>query len=119
MNITGKTYTIDAAGRTLGRVASEAAKALMGKTSAQYTPHIRSIVHVSIINASKVRSTERKRVQTFYTSYSGYPGGLKRESLQALQKRKGSSEILRRAVRRMMPRNTMLVGRMKNLTISE
>lgn len=119
MASTTKTYTIDASGRTVGRIASEAAKALMGKTSAQYTPHIRSDVKVSIINASKVYSRERKLVQTFHTSYSGYPGGLKRESLQALGKRKGNSEILRRAVRRMLPRNTMLTARLKNLTISE
>jgi len=76
-------YTIDAAGKTLGRVASEAAKALMGKT------------------------------------YSGYPGGQQLESYKMLSSRRGAGEPLRRAVKRMLPRNTFLTDRLKNLLISE
>lgn len=114
-----KTYTIDAAGKTLGRVAAEAAKALMGKTSADYTPHIRSNVEVSVVNAGKLYTREKKRVQKIYTTYSGYPGGLKSESLASLNARKGKGEAIRRAVKRMLPRNTMLVGRMKNLLITD
>lgn len=110
---------IDAAGKRLGRVASEAAKALMGKTSASYTPHVLSNVRVEISNASKLHMTEKKRQQKIYTTYSGYPGGLKRESLSNLNVRKGHGEALRRAVRRMLPRNTMLTARLKNLHISD
>lgn len=113
-----KTYTIDAAGRTLGRVAAEAAKALMGKMSADYTPNILSDVQVTVMNASKIYTRERKRVQKTYTTYSGYPGGLKRESLQKLNERKGHGEAVRRAVQKMLPRNTMLTKRMKNLTVN-
>lgn len=113
------TYTIDAAGKTLGRVASEAAKALMGKMRADYTPHKRSLVKVSITNADKLYVREKKRTATVYTTYSGYPGGLKKETLAALITRKGKSEALRRAVTRMLPRNTMRVGRLKNLTITD
>jgi large subunit ribosomal protein L13 len=58
-----KTFTIDASGRTLGRVASEAAKMLMGKTSPDYTPHIRSDVKVTVVNASKIYTRERKKRQ--------------------------------------------------------
>lgn len=114
-----KTYKIDAAGKSLGRVATEAAKALMGKTSADYTPHVRSDVKVSVQNAGKVYTRERKQLQKIYTSYSGYPGGFKKESLSSLNARKGKGEAIRRAVKRMLPRNTMLTPRMKNLTITE
>ncbi|MBI5644966.1 50S ribosomal protein L13 [Candidatus Kaiserbacteria bacterium] len=112
-----KTFTIDAAGRSLGRVASEAAKALMGKSSADYTPNKRSEVSVTVTNASKMHRRERKRIQKIYTTYSGYPGGLKRESLASLDARK-PGEALRRAVSRMLPRNTMHTARMKKLTVT-
>ena len=111
-------YTIDATGKSLGRVASEAAKALMGKMRADYTPNKNSGVKVSVANVAKLYTREKKRVQKIYTSYSGYPGGMKRESLASLNARK-PGEALKRAVKRMLPRNTMLVARLKNLTISE
>lgn len=112
-------YTIDAAGKTLGRVASEAAKALMGKTRADYVPHVRSEVKVSVVNASKLYTREKKRKTKTYVSYSGYPGGLKKETLAMLNARMGKGEAVRRAVSRMLPRNTMRTARMKNLSVSE
>ena len=116
---TQRKYSIDAAGKALGRVASEAAKALMGKTHASYTPHIRSDVKVEITNASKLHMSAKKRLQKIYTRYTGYPGGLRRESLGSLRGRSGASAALRHAVKGMLPRNTMLVARLKNLTIEE
>lgn len=116
---TAKTYSIDAAGKTLGRVASEAAKALMGKTSADYTPHIRSDVKVSVTNLSKIYAREKKQMQSRHTRYSGYPGGFKVETKAQLKSRKGFAAVLRLAVARMLPRNTMHTARMKNLIISE
>lgn len=113
------THTIDAAGKTIGRVASEAAKALMGKMSADYTPHKRSDVKVSITNASKLYTRESKRTQKTYQHYSGYPGGQRVETLASLNARKGKGEAIRRAVERMLPRNTMRVARLKNLSITE
>jgi len=113
------TYTIDAAGKSLGRVASEAAKALMGKMRADYTPNKSSGVKVTISNAGKLYIRERKRVGKIYTTYSGHPGGQKRESLASLTARKGHEEALRRAVARMLPRNTMHTSRMKNLAVAE
>jgi large subunit ribosomal protein L13 len=115
-----KTYTIDAGGQTLGRVASAAAKALMGKTRADYVPHVNSNVKVTIVNASKLYSREKKRSQKTYTTYSGFPGGIKRETWAALSARKGGNgEAIRRAVSRMLPRNTMKTSRMKNLIVTE
>lgn len=114
-----KTYTIDAAGKSIGRVAAEAAKALMGKTFADYTPNIRSVVKVTVTNAGQIYTRERKQLQKVYTTYSGHPGGLKKESLSALNARKGKGEAVRRAIARMLPRNTMRTDRLKNLTITE
>lgn len=112
-------YTIDAAGKTLGRVASEAAKALMGKTSSDYTPHIRSDVRVKIVNAGKLSVRARKRAGKTYSTYSGYPGGRRAETFVSLVARRGIAEPVRRAVRRMLPRNTFLKARMKNLEVFE
>jgi len=112
-------YTIDAAGRTLGRVAAEAARALMGKASPLYTPHDPPPVVVRVSNARRIRISEAKRRDKVYTSYSGYPGGLKKESLGSLIGRKGRSEALRRAVERMLPRNRLRTARLKRLSISE
>lgn len=114
-----KNYTIDASGKTLGRVASEAAKALMGKTSADYVPHIRSNVKVIVANAAKLRISEKKRQGTTYQTYSGYPGGQRVETLTMLRARRGVGEVVRRAVSRMLPRNTMKTARLKNLTVTE
>lgn len=110
-------FTIDATNKSLGRIASEAAKALMGKSGADYTPHIQSDVRVKVSNAGKIHMSERKRHGKVYTSYSGHPGGLKRETLGALVERNGKEEALRRAIERMLPRNRLRNGRMKRLTI--
>ena len=112
-------YTIDAAGQKLGRIASQAAKTLMGKVSASYTPHIDSRLSVHVINVSKLFITEKKRLNKMYTTYSGHPGGLKREMLGALIARKGIGEALKRAIERMLPRNATRKARMKRLTISD
>lgn len=113
------TYEINATGGSLGRVASEAAKALMGKTDASYTPHILSDVKVTISHASKIQMPEKKRMAKTYTHYTGYPGGLRKATFSTLTARKGVGEAIRLAVKRMLPRNTMLVARMKNLIITE
>lgn len=112
------TYSIDAAGKTMGRVAAEAAKALMGKTRTDYTPNVRSDVKVTITNADKLFIRGTKKVQKVYKTYSGYPGGLYEESLQQMIARGGNAMALRKAVERMLPRNTMRTPRLKNLTIN-
>ena len=111
-------HTIDAAGKTVGRVASQAAKMLMGKSSPSYTRNIQSAVEVSITNAGKLRITERKRLGKIYSTYSGHPGGMKRESLSSLLARKGPEEVLRRAITRMLPRNATRVVRLKRLQVT-
>lgn len=110
-------YTINAEGRALGRVASEAAKALMGKMSPSYTPHLAPDSKVTVMNVSKILRTERKDTQKTYTRYTGYPGGLKKATLATLRVRKGEGEPLRKAIMRMLPNNRLRPLRMKNLTI--
>lgn len=114
-----KKYSIDASGKTIGRVATEAAKALIGKAHADYTPHIPSVVKVTISNAGKIRVTEKKRLQKQYTNYSGHPGGLKIESLGSLVGRRGKGAAVRKAIERMLPRNTMKTARLKRLIVTE
>ena len=117
--MTKNSHTIDATGRSVGRIASEAAKALMGKMSASYTPHIRSDVHVTIFNAGKVSVREKKQVRTVLTHYTGFHGGLRKTTPARLAAKSGHGAVIRLAVRRMLPRNTMLTARLKNLTITE
>jgi large subunit ribosomal protein L13 len=113
------THDINAEGRSLGRVATEAAKALMGKMDPSYTPHVRSDVKVTITNASKIVTRERKLVTKMYRTYSGYPGGARDESLRSMNKRKGHAAALKIAISRMLPRNSLRTPRLKNLIISE
>ena len=117
--MTDNNHTIDAAGRSLGRVASEAAKALMGKMRPDYTPNKDSGVKVTITNAAKLRIRDSKAQGKVYQNYSGYPGGQRRETMKNLNARKGRGAALKIAITRMLPKNTMRVSRLKNLSISE
>jgi large subunit ribosomal protein L13 len=110
---------IDAQGKSLGRVATEAAMALMGKDKAGYRPEKNTGVAVSIINASRVKITGLKLNQKFYKSYSGYPGGLKETKMKEVIVKKGYSEILKKAISGMMPKNRLHKLRMLSLTITE
>lgn len=111
-------YTIDAAGQSLGRVASEAASALLGKKSAHFIKNEVLPVEVDIVNASKLAMTEKRIASKEYTHYTGYPGGLRTTSMQMMIDKKGISEVLRKAVDGMIPRNSLRKERMKRLTIT-
>jgi large subunit ribosomal protein L13 len=117
--MTSSERTINAAGKSLGRVAAEAAKALMGKMRADYTPNKLSDVKVTITGVSKLVVRQRKLTQKVFQNYSGYPGGRRDETLGNLNKRKGHAAAVRLAITRMLPRNTFRVARLKNLTIEE
>jgi len=117
--MTAKNHTIDAAGKALGRVAAEAAKALMGKMRADYTPNKESGVKVTITNASKMKIRLKKMESQQYQNYSGFPGGQRVETLRSLSTRKGYGAAVRLAVQRMLPNNTLRVQRLKNLSITE
>jgi len=115
---TKQEYTIDAAGKRLGKVATEAARYLMGKNSADFVRHNTPDVTVTITNASKLDVAEKKKGE-IYQSYSGYPGGRKTETLEHLGKRLGYSEVVRRTVKGMLPHNKLQKVMMKNLSVTE
>src|SRR5580704_15920847 len=111
-------YTVDAKGRTLGRVASEAASALLGKKSVHFVKNLVLPVEVTIINASKLSIPEKRVAGKTYIHYTGYPGGLRETSMQMLMDKKGIEEVVRRTVDGMLPRNKLRKERMKRLSIS-
>lgn len=115
---TTKNHTIDATGKRLGIIATEAAKVLLGKTGVDYTRNLTADVTVTITNASKMDVPEKKQAE-IYQSYSGYPGGLKGETLTHLGKRRGYAEVLRRTIGGMLPNNKLKKPMLKNLVISE
>jgi large subunit ribosomal protein L13 len=99
-------WLIDAKDQVLGRVAVQAANLLRGKNKPVYTPHVDSGDFVIIINADKVRVTGKKEMQKTYTSFSGYVGGHKSETLRARRARHPEL-IVERAVRGMIPHNRL------------
>jgi large subunit ribosomal protein L13 len=101
-----KWYLIDAAGKTVGRLASQTATLLMGKNKPTYTPYIDMGDHVVIINAEKVVFTGRKLEDKVYRSHSGWPGGLKETSAQKMLA-KHPERILEGAIRGMLPKTKM------------
>ncbi len=109
--------TIDAADQTLGRVASAAAKALLGKHEADFAKNVVKRDGVKIINATRVRVSGNKKQGKEYVRYSGYPGGQKIETYAMLTARKGEKEAIRKAVLGMLPKNRIQKERIKMLVI--
>ena len=110
---------IDATDKTIGRVASEAAKILMGKDSPAYQPNVVADVVVTIENASKTRITEKKKDEKKYPKYSGFPGGLRFETLRKILTNKGYNEVYQKAVKGMLPSNRLRSPRLKNLQVKD
>lgn len=111
--------TLDAQNKKLGRLASEVAILLMGKDMVDFARNKIPDRDVKVVNVSKLDIDERKKEQKEYVRYSGYPGGLKKEKLGALMERKGSAEVLRKAVRGMLPSNKLRPLMLKHLIIEE
>ena len=114
-----KTIEIDAKGKKLGRVASQVAVILMGKNLTNQQRNVVPDISVKVSNASKLQIDSKKKTEKDYTSFSGYPGGLKKESMEKLIDRKGFSEVLKLAVYGMLPSNKLRAKMLNNLTITE
>ena len=99
-------YVIDAAGKTLGRVATKAAHILRGKHKPTYTPHVDCGDNVIVINASKVVLTGNKLEDKKYYNHSGYPGGLRERTAEVMIK-EYPEEMLERAIKGMLPHNRL------------
>jgi large subunit ribosomal protein L13 len=118
METTTKIHKIDAAGKRLGKVATEAAAALLGKNNPAYARHIMEDVTVEITNASKMDISEKKGTE-IYQSFSGWPGGRKTETLVHLGKRLGYAEVLKRSIAGMLPTNKHKKPLLHKLVITE
>ncbi len=109
-------YVVDAKGQTLGRLASEVAKVLSGKTKPIYTPHVDTGDFVIIINAEQVVLTGKKLDQKYYRTYSGYIGGLKETKYRDMMKNKPEL-VMMHAVKGMLPKNTLGSAMLKKLRV--
>jgi large subunit ribosomal protein L13 len=101
-----KWYVVDAAGKTLGRLATAVADTLRGKRKPTFTPHVDTGDFVIVINAEKIHVTGRKAEQKEYDSYSGYRSGLRVRTFKEVQS-KHPERIIEHAVRGMLPRSTL------------
>lgn len=109
--------TVNAEGRTLGRVASEVAMSLMGKTSVSFERNKYSGFPVRVINASKLRITPKKLEEIYHTRYSGMRGGLRILKGTETAEKKGLKELIKLATFQMLPDNKIRRVMMKHLTI--
>ena len=112
-------YTIDAKGRVPGRVATEVAVLLMGKNRTDFVKNAIPSVEVEVTNAAALKLDQKKLKDKAYYRHSLYPGGLKKETMEAVVEKKGAKEVLRRAVYGMLPKNKLRPRMMKNLKIKE
>ena len=109
-------WVIDATNQTLGRMASQLARLLMGKHKAIFAPHVDTGDYVVVINAARVRVTGKKAEKKFYYRHSGYPGGLKSQSFEELFS-KNPVRVIELAVKGMLPRNRLGRAMFKKLKV--
>jgi large subunit ribosomal protein L13 len=109
-------YVVDAEGKTLGRLATEIADTLRGKRKPQYTPHVDTGDFVVVVNAEKIHVTGKKLDEKMYYRHSGYPGGLRKRPLRDELERR-PTEVLRKAVRGMLPRTRLGRAQLTKLKI--
>jgi len=109
-------YLVDAEGETLGRLATEIADVLRGKRKPAYTPHVDTGDFVVVVNAEKIRVTGNKLEQKIYYRHSGYPGGLRQRTLAEQLKRR-PEEVIRKAVKGMLPKNRLAAAQLKKLKV--
>ena len=109
-------YLVDATGQTLGRLATRIADVLRGKDKPEYTPHVDTGDFVIVVNAEKIAVTGKKLDEKIYYRHSGYPGGLRERTLREQLARR-PTEVLRGAVKGMMPRNRLARAQLGKLKI--
>jgi large subunit ribosomal protein L13 len=109
-------WVVDATGQTLGRLATRIATLLEGKHKPIYSPNLDAGDHVVVVNAAGIKVTGNKMLQKRYYRHSGYPGGLKEETLQTLMGRKPEL-VIERAVKGMLPQNRLGRAMIKKLKV--
>jgi large subunit ribosomal protein L13 len=109
-------WVVDADGKNLGRLASEIADVLRGKNKPQYTPHVDTGDFVVVVNAEKIAVTGKKLTDKVYRRHSGYPGGLRTRTLGQMLERR-PTDVLRIAVKGMLPKNRLAAQQLGKLKI--
>lgn len=109
-------HLIDVEGKTLGRISTDIAKLLMGKSKSYFVRNLDCGDYVVVINAEKIVTTGKKELQKKYYRYSGYPGGLTIEALRDLRNRR-PEEVVTRAVRGMLPQNRLRDQMLRRLRV--
>jgi len=109
-------HLVDVKGKVLGRIATKIAVQLIGKNKATYTPHTDAGDYVVVVNAKKVELTRGKKDKKMYRWHTGFPGGLKEMVFSDMIQRK-PEEVIRRAVKNMLPKNKLRKDRMARLKI--
>lgn len=109
-------YLIDAKGQTLGRLATQIANILMGKHKPNYTPHINSGDVVVVINSAQIKVSGNKMLDKMYYHHTGYPGGIKGQSLKD-KLQKDPNSVIEHAVAGMLPKNKLQAVMLKNLKV--
>ncbi|HSJ26972.1 MAG TPA: 50S ribosomal protein L13 [Acidimicrobiia bacterium] len=105
-DLTREWWVVDAEGIPLGRLASEVAQLIRGKHKPTFAPHVDGGDHVVVVNASKIAITSDKSQEKIYYRHSGFPGGLKEETFEALLARR-PEQVIERAVKGMLPKNKL------------
>ena len=109
-------YVVDAEGQTLGRLATQIAETLRGKRKPQYTPHVDTGDFVVVVNAEKIAVTGKKLDEKLYYRHSGYPGGLRSRTLREQLERR-PTDVIRKAVKGMLPRNRLSRAQLTKLKV--
>ena len=109
-------FLVDAEGQTLGRLATRIADTLRGKGKPVYTPHVDTGDFVVVVNAEKIQVTGNKLDQKMYYRHSGYPGGLRSRTLREQLERR-PTEVIRKAVKGMLPRNRLARAQLGKLKV--
>ena len=109
-------FVVDAEGKTLGRLATQIADVLRGKRKPTYTPHVDVGDFVVVVNAEKIAVTGQKLREKMYYRHSGYPGGLKKRTLNDMLERR-PEEVIRKAVKGMLPRNRLARQQLTKLKV--
>ncbi len=115
--ITRATTSFDASGKVLGRLATQIAMSLMGKTSAAFQPNVDSGDIVIVTNVAGITVSGKKMEDKLYYRHSGWPGGIHQRTMRVMWE-KDPATVLRAAVSRMLPKNKHRTNRMKRLAIS-
>ena len=109
-------YLVDADGKTLGRLATRIADTLRGKDKPEYTPHVDTGDFVVVVNAEKIAVTGKKLDDKIYYRHSGYPGGIRSRTLREELERR-PTEVIRKAVKGMLPRNRLARAQLTKLKV--